>query len=206
MINITSDKIYRLDKKDRDKAADIIVEAFMEYPLPGQYIDPKRRRKALKEMYRVELNQAIHKGLVFTLGGDFREVSIWKDEIKSASKLSYARYVCFSSIRLAYLVRIGESRKVNSAIKKILDAKVKLNLPKNAVELYILAVHPDNQGQGRVSKLLKPILKQMQEEGRPVLVMTNTESNRALYEYLGFKVVEFLDDKENDVISYFMVK
>lgn len=205
---IIKDKnIVKLDKKDRGRAADIIVEAFMDYPIPGQFItDPARRRKALKEMYKVELNKALSKGLVFTLGNEFQEVAIWKDEIKLESKFSYIKYATLGSLKLSYLIRFKETKKMTKAMENIMKVKEKLNLPEGTVELYILAVNPLHQGEGRVSRLIKPVLKQMQEEGRAVLVMTNTEDNKSLYEHLGFKVVKFLDDKENDLISYFMVK
>jgi N-acetylglutamate synthase-like GNAT family acetyltransferase len=103
-------------------------------------------------------------------------------------------------------LRLRECIRLFKALRNVSNAKLSLNLPANAVELYIVGVNPANQGQGRLSRLLKPVLEVMHEQERPVLVMTNTESNKAIYEHLGFKLVKVLNDKDADCISYYLVK
>ena len=201
------DKVEKLNPKDIEKAAYIITEAFMDYPLPGQYIeDPDRRRTALREMFKVELRKALDKGSVYTLGGDFQEVAIWKHEVMPESDLVYIKYMRLDTLKLLFTVRIKECIRLFRALRNIMDTKLKLYLPENTVELYIVGVNPANQGQGRLSKLLKPVLKAVQEENKPALVMTNTDSNRKIYEHLGFELVEVLNDHDNDITAYYLVK
>ncbi len=204
---VVSDKVAILDPREIEKAASVITEAFMDYPLPGQYIrDANRRRIALQEMFKVELRKAFRKGSVYTLGGDFQEVAIWKHEVVAESDFAYIKYIRLSTLKLMFSMRISECVMLFKALRNVLDTKLSLNLPANASELYIVGVNPANQGQGRLSRLLKPVLKELQEQGRSVLVMTNTDSNRKIYEHLGFKLVKVLDDTENDCISYYLVK
>lgn len=201
------DQVKKLNPKDIKKAAYIITEAFMDYPLPGQYIeDPDRRRIALREMFKVELRKALDKGSVYTLGGDFQEVAIWKHEVMPESDLAYIKYMRLGTLKLLFTVRIKECIRLFRALRNIMDTKLKLYLPENTVELYIVGVNPANQGQGRLSKLLKPVLKAIQEENWTALVMTNTESNRKIYEHLGFELVEVLNDQDNDITAYYLVK
>lgn len=204
---VESVKVASLDPRDIEKAASVITEAFMDYPLPGQYIkDVNRRRIALQEMFKLELRKALRKGSVYTLGGDFQEVAIWKHEVVAESDFTYIKYIRLSTLKLLFSMRISECVRLFKALRNVLDTKLSLNLPANAVELYIVGVNPANQGQGRLSRLLKPVLKALQEQGRPALVMTNTDSNRKIYEHLGFKLVKVLNDTENDCISYYLVK
>lgn len=199
--------VKRLDRRDIEKAAGIITKAFMDYPLPGQFIkDIDRRKKALMEMFKVELRKALHEGSVYTLGGDFQEVAVWKHEVKPESDFIYIKYLRLSTFKLLFYVRFNEWIRLFKALRNILKTKNQLGLPANTVELYIVGVNPAYQGEGRLSKLLKPILKEKQGQGRPVLVMTNTDSNRKIYEHLGFSLVEVLDDQDNDIRAYYLVK
>ncbi len=201
------DQVKNLDPKDIEKAAFIITEAFMEYPLPGQYIlDVDRRRIALREMFKVELRKALKKGSVYTLGGDFQEVAILKHEVVPESDLAYIKYVRLDTLKLLFTIRLSECIRLFRALRSILYTKIHLYLPGNTVELYIVGVNPANQGQGRLSKLLKPVLKAMQEQKQPMLVMTNTDNNRKIYEHLGFELIKVLDDQDNDITAYYLVK
>lgn len=200
-------QIKALDYKDIEKAAAVISAAFMDYPLPGQYIlDIERRKKALNEIFKVELRKALKNGSVYTLNGDFQEVAIWKHRVVPESDLTYIKYMRLDTLKLLYTIRLKEYIKLFRALRNILEAKNKLPLPENTAELYIVGVNPANQGQGRLSRLLKPVLKAMQENEQPVLVMTNTKSNKKIYEHLGFKLIRVLVDQANDITAYYLVK
>ncbi len=201
------EQVRKLDPKDIEKAAFIITEAFMDYPLPGQYIlDVDRRRIALREMFKVELRKALKKGSVYTLGGDFQEVAILKHEVVPESDFNYIKYMRLDTLKLLFTIRLSECIRLFRALRSILYTKINLYLPGNTVELYIVGVNPANQGQGRLSKLLKPVLKAMQDQKQPMLVMTNTENNRKIYEHLGFELIKVLDDQDNDITAYYLVK
>ncbi len=205
--HLDHENIEKLDPKDIEKAAHVITEAFMDYPLPGQFIiDTDRRRNALQEMFKVELRKAFKKGSVYTLGGDFQEVAIWKHEVVPESDFAYLKYARLGTLKLLFNIQLKECIRLFRALKNVLDAKLKLYLPGDTAELYIVGVNPANQGQGRLSRLIKPVLHEMQAQGRPVLVMTNTESNRIIYEHLGFKLLKVLEDKHNDFVAYYLVK
>jgi GNAT superfamily N-acetyltransferase len=157
-------------------------------------------------MFKLELRKAFIQGSVYTLGGDFQEVAIWKHKVGPESDLAYLYYTRPGTLKLLFHLRLRECIRLFKALRNVSNAKLSLNLPANAVELYIVGVNPANQGQGRLSRLLKPVLEVMHEQERPVLVMTNTESNKAIYEHLGFKLVKVLNDKDADCISYYLVK
>lgn len=199
--------VTKLVPGDIDRAAAVITEAFMDYPLPGQFIkDPARRRRALQEMFKLELRSAVKQGAVYTLGGEFQEVAIWKHAVKPESQLAYIWHLRLGTLKLLCNIRPAECINLLRALGKITRLKLELNLPTHAHELYIVGVNPANQGQGRLSRLLKPLLLEQEKQGRPVLVMTNTADNKIIYEHLGFKHVRTLDDKTIGFPAHYLVK
>ena len=56
--------------------------------------------------------------------------------------------------------------------------------------LQAIGVDPQFQGRGYASKLLRPMLSRIDEEGLPCYLETLEEQNVRLYEHFGFKVIE----------------
>jgi ribosomal protein S18 acetylase RimI-like enzyme len=53
--------------------------------------------------------------------------------------------------------------------------------------LAVLGVHPDHQGRGFGSHLMRPVLERCDADGMPAYLETDTERNVALYERHGFR-------------------
>ena len=53
--------------------------------------------------------------------------------------------------------------------------------------LAVLGVHPDHQGRGFGSHLMRPVLERCDAEGVPAYLETDTERNVAIYERHGFR-------------------
>ena len=71
--------------------------------------------------------------------------------------------------------------------------------------LYNLAVHPDHQKKGNASKLLKPVLKILDQQGLACYLETS-ERNIPFYEHFGFRVVDKVDLKDFDMVAWFMLR
>lgn len=183
--------LHNLEKKDIEKAINILVEAFIEYPMPGGIIKSiKRRRIALRELFKYEIKRCLRHGNVLTLGGDFKGVSVWRNDLKLSNELSYLPYTSWSSLRLLTAITFSEARKIFRITKEIMRIIDGLNLAQNTAELFILGVHPDNSGQGRAGKIIRAMLANYDSEGRDCLVMTNNSTNKKIYEKLGFVTIE----------------
>ena len=72
-----------------------------------------------------------------------------------------------------------ENRRVDARIRR-------LGLPKRFVKLEILMVVPERRGEGRGRALLLPVLELASEAELPVVLVTHTPGNRAMYERYGF--------------------
>jgi ribosomal protein S18 acetylase RimI-like enzyme len=56
--------------------------------------------------------------------------------------------------------------------------------------LHAIGVEPQFQGNGHASKLLRPMLARIDEEGLPCYTETMLEKNVRLYEHFGFRAAE----------------
>ncbi len=133
---MTNANLYSLQKKDIEKALDILVEAFIEYFFPAAIIkDIKRRRIAVRELFKYEVKRCMKVGKALALEEDFREVSIWRDDQKIVSELGYLPYSSWSSLRLLTSITFGEAKKIQRITDKIIAIKKSLNFSEDTAEL-----------------------------------------------------------------------
>ncbi len=195
-MEILSSSVSHLNKKDIEKAVDILSEAFMDYPFPAAVIkNVDRRRTFMREIARIEIRYSLKKGCVLTLGGEFREVSVWHDSAKQPSYLSYFSSLSLSSLRLLFCASSEEYKAINYSANELYTTKKQLNIPENTAELSIIGVHPDNHGEGRAARLIRPVLAELAAKGQNCIVVTNTEKNKTIYQKMGF---ETLSDKTDE--------
>ncbi|QJD98567.1 GNAT family N-acetyltransferase (plasmid) [Mucilaginibacter robiniae] len=84
------------------------------------------------------------------------------------------------------LSRAGKAMSRESAIKK--------NYPKEHIYyLWFLGVVPSDQDKGIGTQLLKEVIKDSQDQQRPVYLETSTLKNIPWYEKIGFKIYSELD-------------
>lgn len=206
-MNIESNSIFKLKRKELKKAINIAVDAFMDYPVPGSFIIDKTRRKiVLYEMFKIIFKMAYRNSHIYTLGGDFKEVSLWSDTIEIPKDSAYIRYISLSTIRLMFNANGRELKNLMRAFSEIENVKKKLVLPPNTAELMVLAVSPSCQKQGRAKAMINPILDKLSLDGISCLVITNTEVNRDIYQKMGFQLIEQYYDNRCDINTFFLLK
>jgi ribosomal protein S18 acetylase RimI-like enzyme len=204
---ITGKDTSPLLRRDLRKAVRIIADAFIDYPIPGSFIEERDKRfKALREMFKVELKFSLRHSFVRTLPGEFKEVAIFRHNTEIIKGKKYIPYASISTLGMMFYISGREMKKLDMAVSKIERVKKTLTLPEKTAELYILAVSPNHQGEGRASKLLRPILNELKEQGISCLLMTNKEVNCRIYEKLGFKIIEELFDPRFNLTTYYMLR
>lgn len=195
-----------LKKKDAKKAAKILADAFLDYPIVDKLIPNKKRRWiTLYEIFKIELKYAIKNNYVYSLP-DFSEVAIWKSDASLPNYFSYAFSFSLSSFKLLYSISGREFKELSILVNDINKTKSQLILPNKTAELFFIGVMPEKQGQGRAGKLIKPMLNKLEDEDYSCLVLTNTELNKSYYERFGFETIKSSYDNRFDIATYFMLK
>ena len=78
--------------------------------------------------------------------------------------------------------------------------------PKPHMYLALLAVDPDCRGQGFASRLVRPMLKRLDEQKLPAYVETQNKRNVAMYERFGFKLVKEDVMPGTNLTMYLMIR
>ena len=94
------------------------------------------------------------------------------------------------SIKMAAIMaRHGGPKAIQNTLK--LDSFLKRKQPKEPhYYLFAISVHPEMQGQGLGSKLMRPALDQVDTAGLPAYLESSKESNIGFYQNHGFRVIE----------------
>ena len=72
--------------------------------------------------------------------------------------------------------------------------------------LQAIGVDPQFQGRGYASKLLRPMLSRIDEEGLPCYLETLEGQNVRLYEHFGFKVLEESNVPNTNLTNWAMLR
>jgi GNAT superfamily N-acetyltransferase len=169
----TTDDIHRLKT--------VLAEAFFQDPILGWLIpDDTKRLARLRRFFAIELRHiALPRGRVWTtrdLTGAALSVppGAWRVPLR-ATLLEGTAF----GVHLFRAARLGaamERRHVREPHYYVRD----------------VGVHPDMQGKGLGSALLRPTLDRCDREGLPAYLEASSERNAALYERLGFHLTDEL--------------
>lgn len=170
----TADDIHRLKI--------VLADAFYEDPIFGWLMpDDGRRLMRLRRFFAIELRHvALPRGRVWT-SSDLTGAALslpprsWRVPPR-ASLLEGATFFGVGLSRAARLHAAMEARHVREPHYYVRD----------------IGVHPDMQGKGLGSALMRPTLDRCDREGLPAYLEASSERNAALYERFGFQVKDEL--------------
>ncbi|HTD58160.1 MAG TPA: GNAT family N-acetyltransferase [Solirubrobacteraceae bacterium] len=167
--------------EDVHRLKDVLAKAFFEDPVLGWLMpDDARRLARLRSFFAIELRHlALPRGRVWTtsdLAGAALSLppGAWRVPLRATLLEGTAFGVHLS--RAARLGAAMERRHVSEPHYYVRD----------------VGVHPDMQGQGLGSALLRPTLERCDREGLPAYLEASSERNAALYERLGFQLTDEL--------------
>lgn len=170
------------DSNDLDRAAEVLGEAFADYPWTRWTVDPADHQRRIVALQRIALEHfALRFGgvSVSTVDGEIRSVVAWNDsEAASASDLD-----------AAVVHQVAELEGSRHDASKLAEHQVEGFLP-NERHLYLATVgtSPMMQGQGLATKTLAPLLQAADGSGLEVWLETSRASNAEFYERRGFEV------------------
>jgi GNAT superfamily N-acetyltransferase len=169
--------LHRATTDDIHRLKTVLAEAFFQDPVLGWLIPDDRKRLArLRRFFAIELRYiTLPRGRVWTtldLTGAALSLppGAWRVPLR-ATLLEGSVF----GVHLSRAARFGaamERRHVREPHYYVRD----------------VGVHPDMQGKGLGSALLRPTLDHCDREGLPAYLEASSERNAALYERLGFQL------------------
>lgn len=160
-----------------DRVARLIAEAFDDLDANHYLVDdPRQRLSVMQDWFQVQVQHAARPvvGRV-TVANDFAAAAVWfRRTVPATAPANYDK-------RLADLA--GEFLPRFQELDQLLDAH---HPPEDHWYLAFAAVHPDHQGKGLGTALLKHTLSWLDGYRVPVYLEATNERNAALYRRLGF--------------------
>ncbi len=202
--------LYLLKKKDLKKASFMLTRAFHYDPLICLiYPDEIERRTYSPFLWEYLLLDGIRYGEVYAPTSKIEGTAKWLPPHKE--HMNTWRSLRSGALTMARMAlkqkdeRALPMKKVARITNHITDLHKEL-VKKPHWYLANIGVDPKNQGKGFGSKLIKPMLERIEREGYPVFLETNFEGNVALYEHLGFEVIDKRSIPETDIVNWAMLK
>ena len=199
-------KLQKLKRNQINLAVNLLVRAykdneFFKYSIP----DLETRLFLLRAIFKVRIKFGLLYGEVFTTSDNIEGVAQW---IKSdKSDYTFLRIIRVGAISL----RLKLGKKL---FNKLLEMGTECDeVPKRIIDgtfmsLLTVAIDPKYQGKGYASKLLKPMIVELDKKDIICALETPTEKNLSLYEHFGFKLIEekLLKTSNNQVKMWFMLR
>jgi ribosomal protein S18 acetylase RimI-like enzyme len=177
-----------LELSDVEPAAEVIAHSFVNDPLCTFMLPQERTRvQTLYKFFRAYGTVNIQNQRGFGVGKPLKGVAFWLEPGKADISVSLKSLRLFIPLLFTYYP-LGFLRA--KAILKQTDLLHQKYTHEPHYYLDNIGVLPGEQGKGISSRLIRPFLKQADEEKVSVYTDTVTRSNVSIYEHFGFECVE----------------
>ncbi len=177
--------LYKLQKKDIKKAADVLVDAYTEDPMLKKIFTDVDKRSI---QFEVMLRFCVKYGNLYSPSDNFEGVMAIAPHDKDMTV-----WRTFRSGGFFLGMKIASVAKLMAPTTKLMEeAKKDLNLG-SYIYLFIIGVSQEFQGKGFGGKMLRAIVEKAEIERKPMYLETQNEKNVSLYEKYGFYVVKKID-------------
>lgn len=170
-----------------------LAQAFADYgyPMPSTEIPYNARLKMFFELFTHMVKNGLKEGIVFT-NDDFTAVMVTVPFNKSCA--IPLEGLCEN---LANNASKEASDNLSEEFKRVDELEVDLPVDKDIVYIECFAVQTPRQGQKLGSKLMRQLFKQCAKHNKDILLYTNTDRNRSIYEHFGYKCIR--EDHRDDI-------
>ena len=197
--------IVRLDPAQRERAAEMLAQAFRNDPM---YIyicpDEAERIRGARLLFDALIRVTPVYGEVWTtsevsgvacwLAPGHTEIGLWQ-MLRTGFALPWAMLRFSAAARRRAMSVFGYSEKLHRRA-----------MSKPHWYLWALGVSPASQGQGIVGRLLQPVLARADAAGLPCYLETETERNVAFYRNHGFEVLTAAPPPGHELMLWTMAR
>ena len=148
--------LYIVQKKDLDRLAEVAADAYKDYPLHNWFTKGKYDKKASKLIMQISLKTMTEDAIIYADSEDLNGFAVWLPFGFTGSKTlpflfnGGLKLICHSGLGIIGRLLTYETYAMN--LKKEFTDNYDWYL-------YNLSIKKDAQGKGIASKLIKPMLK-----------------------------------------------
>ncbi|MEE9399649.1 MAG: GNAT family N-acetyltransferase [Dehalococcoidales bacterium] len=204
MMNNSEEDIIRLNRSHVRRANRALIKAFWNHP-PLQYYfpDEAERERIAPYFFSLSVFYGTRYGEVHATSQDLEGIAVWLPSNNyPITPWKLLRSVPPSAI-LGFGIYKGSRMR---GLDQHIDAMHSRLAPFKHWFLQSIGVAPQFQGRGYASKLLRPMLSRIDEEGLPCYLETLEVQNVRLYEHFGFKVIEESNVPDTNLTNWAMLR
>lgn len=202
-MNADANDLIRLNRSLVKPAAEVLGQAFRDYPLVAYAFPDKSEREKMAPLFcQCILYYAVRYGEVYATSSRMEGVAAWATGDTPMNFWRTIRSVPLSVV--AGIGRAGGSRLRHPGYFE--EAMHRRLTPFKHWILLMIGVPPQVHGKGYASKLMSPMLARIDEQGLPCYLSTHEEKNTRLYEHFGFRVIEKSDIPRTGLTIWAMLR
>jgi len=180
--------LIRLARNQVGPASEVLTRAFfndskLTYILP----DEAERGDRGRHLFGFELRYGLRYGRVYATSPRLEGLAVWLPSGKS----EITSWRAFRSGGMSLQKGLGKENMGRLlAFSDLVDKYHTKHAPDPHCYLFFLGVDPAFQGKGWASRLMMPVLLEMERKKISCYLNTQNERNIPLYEHFGFQVIE----------------
>ena len=179
--------IIKLEANQKKKAAEVVSEAFFNYPMLTHYFPNLKRRKRWMPWYMEKtLNCAMCYGEVLTTSDCSGVLFVLPP---GNTRLTNKQYIQNGFLFVPFIMGLRNYLKSSECEKFVADTHERLLNGQAHYYLWGLVTDPKKQRKGVGSTLLKKLTDKADAENMPIYLETHDPQNVIYYEQFGFKLI-----------------
>jgi len=197
-------EIVRLDPRQKNRAVEVVVSAFFDYPMFDLYFPDRSRRKQVMTWYLGNvLNCALRygevfttpeiSGVIFTLPPGHTTISQWE-------------YIQNGFLPALFVLGWRDFTRSQKCEEFVTGVHEKIMQDRPHYYLWGLVVDPACKRQGIGSALLIPLVEKADDQKMPIYLETHDERNVVYYRRMDFQLVHTGTIPGSEVSIWCMVR
>ncbi|MFX1418591.1 MAG: GNAT family N-acetyltransferase [Promethearchaeota archaeon] len=198
--------LIKLSEKHLKPASLVLSRAFQNDPIIRWQI-PDANKRFLKASYifEIKLRIGIKYGEVYGTTENLEGIAIWRSH-KNVN-YPYWQYLMNGGFKLPFKFGFKNTKRM-TFVKAVSDSmrNIYMKKPYPYYYLKLIGVDPKFQGLGFASKLIKPMLKLIENENLPIYLETTLERNLLFFEYFDFEKLEEIIIPNTNIVHWSMIR
>jgi GNAT superfamily N-acetyltransferase len=177
--------LHRIGAPDIDGAAMVCYQAFKDDPIMRHATAGTATPEEIIKVWTHTCRGLGDIGVIYATSSQLEGVAAW---LPSNLKIGFGQAIR----QISQLFKMGSAFKYASRLAAVNQVVIKCEkelVKEPHVTLALLAVTPEHQGKGYASRLIKPVLDKLDQEGMACFLDTELETNVRMYEHFGFKLL-----------------
>ncbi|NPD90246.1 MAG: GNAT family N-acetyltransferase [Asgard group archaeon] len=196
--------LVKLEKDRINEAAEVFSRAFVDDPLVKWFFPEDSSRIEMSFSYfRFRIMYGVLYGEVYATSQDLEGIAVWiPPKNVKITNFKMLRSGGFRLMKDLGFELIGKLMSIGNFVSNIHQRL--LNVPH--WHLSPMGVAPEYQSQGFGSKLMRSMLKRLDEEKLPCFLETQNKNNAEIYRHYGYKIIDFTTIPNTDLQHWSMLR